>query len=156
MKNQKTQWGEAQQFLEAAFEYEGDKCLIWPYRRNDQGYAQIFHGSQCRYVSRIVCSKARGPAPSRKHDAAHSCGRGHLGCVAKAHLRWATRKANCVDKIAHGTSNGGAKNGRAKLTLSNVIEIRSRRGVEARSSLASRFNVNPSTISRIQLGQRWH
>lgn len=52
-----------------------------------------------------MCQKAHGDPPSPKHDAAHSCGRGHEGCVNPNHLSWKTKKQNQADRITHGTSH---------------------------------------------------
>lgn len=86
--------------------HRGNKCLIWPYDRDKNGYARIMIGGKNRSVARLVCEVVNGPAPTQKHDAAHGCGWGHGGCVAQAHLRWATRRENMADARAHGTIMG--------------------------------------------------
>lgn len=83
--------------------YEGSSCLYWPYYTGGKGYGQIEIDGQRLYVHRLVCEAVNGPPPTPEHQAAHSCGKGHLGCVARNHLRWATRIENEADKILHGT-----------------------------------------------------
>lgn len=90
-------------FREIVLAYDGNNCLPWPFGRHHNGYASMLSEGQTKYVHRLVCEEANGPPPTPKHDAAHSCGRGHEGCVTRRHLRWATRAENEADKIRHGT-----------------------------------------------------
>ncbi len=96
---------ELQRFLyDVALNYFGDECLVWPYTKNGVGYGQIRQGYQKLLVHRIICEQINGPAPSPKHEVAHNCGNGHLGCCAPNHLRWATRVENRADIKIHGPS----------------------------------------------------
>ncbi len=96
---------ELQRFLnEVALPYRGDECLVWPYSTNGVGYGQIRQGYKKLSVHRIICDAVNGPAPSEKHEVAHNCGNGHLGCCAPNHLRWATRIENRADIKIHGPS----------------------------------------------------
>jgi hypothetical protein len=136
-----------------------DPCLIWPHLRNGYGYAIVRRrslGKRKGYaVSRLICEDAYGPAPTSRHQAAHSCGKGHEGCVTKSHLRWATPKQNSDDRIVHGTSNRGERHGQAKLTESDVLEIRRLKDVASLSVIAARFSVDPTTIHKIHKHRRW-
>lgn len=132
-----------------------DACLIWPYGRNDKGYAQAWIDGRLRLVSRVVCDHTHGPPPSPKHEAAHSCGRGHLGCVASSHLSWKTSSENQADKIIHGTTNRGKKHKDAKLTENNVRAIRSLRGVLSFVQIASRFGVSKGAVADIFAERSW-
>jgi hypothetical protein len=103
-KDMKTKRGELLRYYnEVVRPYEGDDCLLWPYHRGGRGYAQISIDGKTRYVSRMICEEEHGPPPTGSEEAAHSCGNGHLGCVARNHLRWATKLENEQDKIGHGT-----------------------------------------------------
>lgn len=146
--------GSALSFLETVvLPFVGSECLIWPFTRNKSGHATVkFEGSN-QVVARIVCVKLKGPAPTSDHEAAHSCGRGHLGCVNGNHLRWATHAENEADKITHGTSNRGARHGMAKLT---EPEIKIIRAIKAPSrQIAAMFGVSQTTISKIKRGEGW-
>ena len=61
---------------------EGSGCLRWPFASNGVGYAQINIGRKKPLVSRLICERTHGPAPQVGMMAAHSCGKGHEGCVA--------------------------------------------------------------------------
>lgn len=148
--------GEAQAHLVGiVLNYEGDDCLTWPYCRNGDGYGIISYGEATRLVSRIVCEHVHGAPPSPFHEAAHSCGNGHLGCCAKAHLRWATRKENQADRSGHGTAPRGENCGKAVLTEQQVREIRALRGVKRQIDIAEEYGVGASTVSMIQARKIW-
>jgi hypothetical protein len=156
LRKHKTPNGIALQFLQKiAAEYDGSQCLMWPYGAGHDGYGLIDIGGKKRRVPRIICEIENGPAPEPGMDAAHSCGNGHLGCIARKHLRWATRKENVADARAHGTFARGETNGHSKLTESDVLDIRMMRGKVRVSRLAEKYGVSPSTISAVQYGTTW-
>lgn len=155
-----TERGKAQKyFYSVVLGYEGEDCLIWPYARGcgrgEDGYGRLQVLGKLRYVHRLVCEEANGPPPTPKHDAAHSCGRGHLGCVTKRHLSWKTRKENDADKIIHGTSNRGEKRWNSKLSEEQAKEIISLKGKEFQRETAKRFGVSRGAVAKIWQGRSW-
>ena len=73
-----------------------------------------------------------------------------------SNLRWGTQTENQHDRIAHGTSNHGEKNGCAFLKEEEVLQIRERRAAgESIVVLATDFNVTPTLINKIATGQIW-
>lgn len=148
--------GAPSRFLEMAKEYYGDECLTWPYRRSrGRGLVHISGRGTSFTVSRLVCEHAYGPAPLPGMEAAHSCGRGHLGCVARKHLRWATPKENTADKVIHGTLLKGEAHPNAKLSVEAVRQIRRLRPATPINALADMFCVSPRTISNVVSGKAW-
>lgn len=148
--------GEALSYLhDVVLSYEGSACLIWPYVRNFGGYGAVFVTGHTRIVSRYVCELLNGERPSDEHEAAHSCGNGHKGCVAPRHLSWKTRKENGEDKIRHGNSLRGEKSPKAKLTAADVREIRALRGTMTRLEIANRFGIKLPTLDGIYSGKNW-
>lgn len=155
----RTSPGAAARFLEdVALPYEGDHCLIWPFSRDRQGYART--GSSL--VSRIICRAVYGEPPTPRHEAAHSCGKGHLGCVTKRHLRWATKRENETDKRAHGTlltgldhPLHGENHPSHKLTTDDVRAIRLAGSAVSARFLARKYNVARPTIDAILLRRTW-
>lgn len=132
-----------------------DPCLIWPYNQNGAGYARMtLDGEEC-LVSRLACKDVHGEPPTAKHEAAHSCGKGHLRCVTRGHLSWKTQVGNSADKLIHGTHNRGERHGIAKLTETDVREIRSLKGRLPQQAIAAKFGVARSNVSLIQSGKRW-
>jgi len=148
--------GEAARFLrEVVLRYDRDECLPWPFARDDSGYGKIKDGNQIRKVSRIVCEKTHGPPPTPDHEAAHSCGKGHEGCAAPRHLSWKTPAENQADRITHGTDGRGERNPMAKLTASQIADIRARAGTMSQRAMGEMYGVAQTTISAIQRNVNW-
>ncbi len=150
--------GEPSKFLEQviAGEITSGGCIIWPYGRFSSGRAQI---SDPRYDTslayRVVCERVHGTAPTPDHEAAHSCGKGHLGCIAPHHLRWATSHDNHQDRKQHGTWRSGENHGSAKLTEADVREILRLKGEVGQRRLAKRYGVCKSLIGAIHRREIW-
>lgn len=147
--------GEAVKFLEEqAVTHAGNDCLTWPFARS-RGSAMIYIDGRNARAARIICERVHGPPPSADHEAAHSCGGDHLGCVNPRHLRWATGAENNQDKLAHGTHNRGERHNLSRLTEGDVRAIRASRGAESQRALAKRHGVSISTIKDIHAGRTW-
>ena len=147
--------GAGEKFIrEIAIPFTGDDCLIWPYGRS-HGYGFVNRKEGENYAHRIVCEAINGAPPSPKHDAAHSCGNGHAGCVNPNHLRWDTRQGNLADMFVHGTAPIGERNGQAKLTEDDVRIIRSIGYSAKRVEIAQRFNVSAGNVTMILQRKYW-
>lgn len=133
--------------------FDGGECLPWPYTLNKNGHGIVKVAGKNQLVSRIVCAELYGPPPSEDHEAAHSCGKGHLACVNGGHLRWATHAENEADKIRHGTSNRGERHGMAKLSAVEVLAIREM-AVPSRQ-IAKAFGISQTMVSKIKRGEAW-
>lgn len=135
-------------------EHHSDECVEWQFSQITHGYG-VFTKNRVRHrVHRFVCEAVNGPPASDKLDAAHSCG--NRLCINPRHLRWATRKENCADRLLHGTENVGERNGQAKLTETDVREIR--RLLESGEKLrvvAERFGISVSHVSDIKSRNNW-
>ncbi len=147
--------GEPLQWIKDHAAYEGDDCIRWPFEIAKYGYGTVKHEGKKRVASRVMCEEAHGPAPSPKHEAAHSCGNGHLACMNRRHIRWATKLENVHDAMAHGTNVRGEKVHCAKLTEEDVRRIRSIGRSMKQKEIATIFGVRDNTISRILSGKRW-
>ncbi len=151
--------GKTIRFLEdVVFPYAGDDCLAWPFCRSPQGRGTVSYGGRkggSKSVSRVVCTRVHGPAPTPKHEAAHSCGNGHNGCCNPRHLRWATKVENEADKRMHGTVALGARNGKAKLTDRDVLTIRALEAIASRKEIAEKFNISRVHVGYIVAGKTW-
>lgn len=136
--------------------YDGDECLLWPFS-DIKGYGQIRRNGRPQLVHRLVCEAHYGPPPTPAHHAAHSCGSGHLGCVAKRHIKWKTPSENEADKLAHGTAPRGEKCGTSKLTNPEVKAIRRLKELTglASDTIAKSFNVSRRTVDRIVSRDIW-
>lgn len=149
MKHPVARW-----FMLKALISTDDQCIYWPFSRSNEGYPRINRNGKPTPTSRWVCELVHGPAPSPEYEAAHSCGRGHLGCINPNHLRWDTRKGNFADKLIHGTDTRGQKSPVAKLTDAQVAAIRSIGEVVPQGLIAQEFGIAQSYVSRILSGSK--
>ena len=156
LKQKRIANGEAlRYFEEVVLAYDGDDCLLWPFWRAAGGYAYLRHDGRDQPVSRIACEAVHGPPPTPDHESAHSCGRGHLGCVTKRHLSWKTHAENMADMLVHGTSARGDRNGSVKLTESDVRQIRELGGSMLQQEIAKAFGVSRQTVGDIIARKSW-
>lgn len=152
----RTQKGVPLKWIEDNKNHKGDECLAWPFYISPSGYGRINMGGSGSWVAaRVMCQASHGPAPTPDHQAAHSCGKGHRGCVNPKHLYWATPVENAEDKIGHGTHKRGEDCHTARLTKAQVVEIRARVGSERGVDLAAEFGVSQMAISDIKNRRRW-
>jgi len=143
--------GRAYRWIVDHANHVGDDCLIWPFGGNN-GYGTFSLNGKQYYAHRFMCELVHGPAPEGNYHAAHSCGRGHLGCVHPHHLSWKTVSQNQFDRAQHGTQNAGKY---GKLTDKQAAEIRALRGAMPQREIAAMFGVSRSTISWVMTGKTW-
>ncbi|MCZ0964602.1 hypothetical protein, partial [Paracoccus benzoatiresistens] len=79
--------------------HHGNECLIWPFAAGDRKRGVLTYGGKVMSAPKAMCLAAHGEPPTAKHESAHSCGKGHLGCVHPGHLSWKTRKENRADLV---------------------------------------------------------
>lgn len=148
--------GKAIAWLREHVNYRQNDCLKWPMARDDHGYGFLGYEGKMAKAHRVMCELVYGPPPTPQHEAAHSCGRGHQGCINPRHLSWKTRSENQRDRRKHGTEGNGSKGAaRYKLTEADVAEIRTLFGVTTNREIAKRYDVTPGLISKIRNGHLW-
>jgi hypothetical protein len=140
-------------FLREHMADEDGECLIWPLSRHPTGYGTFGYEGKQPYAHRFMCELVNGPAPSPEHEAAHSCSRGHEGCVHPKHLSWKTRSGNQRDRYRNGAKRGWM--GRRKLTEEQAAEILRLKDEETVTALARRFGVSRGAIYMIHSGETW-
>lgn len=142
-------------WVERHAHYEGDECLKWPFGVNDTGRGKVTVEGKAMSAPRAMCLLAHGEPPTPQHEAAHSCGKGHEGCVNPRHLSWKTTSENRMDMADHGTLPRGEAVNTAKLTKDQVREIRRIGSRMDRKDIASMFGVAPCTVWEIQTRRSW-
>jgi len=105
-------------------------------------------------VHRLVCEAFHGPPPSPRYEVAHND-----GCPtnnAADNLRWATRRDNARDAIAHGTTLRGSKNCNSVLREHQVRQIKRliRTGQKC-AAIAETYGVSRSAITSIRDNKTW-
>lgn len=106
-------------------------------------------------VHRLVALAFLGTPPSGKNDCAHADGDKQNNAVSN--LRWASRQENESDKVLHGRSNRGERNGQARLSDAEAIALRKAgragpRGIQRR--LAAQYGLSEAAVSNIINGKR--
>lgn len=149
--------GECLRFIYGILAAEAiEECVKWPYSRDKDGYPDRvpFHNVR-RRVCAVICELENGLKPTPQHEAAHTCGKGHEGCVNPKHLRWATHKENCSDKAIHGTVQRGERNAAAILNEDQVRQIMALKGTDTNRNIGALFGVSASTVQHILTGRKW-
>ena len=128
-------------------------CWPWTGARTRGGYGQVWQaggrktGIRWVYAHRIAYELATGPIPAGR-NVLHRCD--NPPCCRPDHLFVGTH----ADNMADMSSKGRAAMPNAKLSEADVAAIRSSAG-ETQTSLAERYGVTQSAISRILHGKRW-
>jgi hypothetical protein len=140
-----------------------DGCWLWR-GTHTRGYG-IFSVNQTPIgAHRFSYELAHGSIPEGMFIC-HTCD--NPGCVNPAHLWAGTHQENVTDMITKGRNYTGGnppdrvargeRTHHAKLTASQVIEIRSRHksNPTSHAQLAKEYDVNPSMITRIINRENW-
>lgn len=154
--DEKNRWGsKPDEFVRELLLADTNECIEWPFTCS-RGRAMIRVNGKAISACRFICELVFGKPVTRYYEAAHSCGRGHLGCVNPRHLRWATPRENQADRIKHETHCRGTKSPNSKLTENDVLNIRRRAlGGESQISLAKDYGVGRTTIARVIDRETW-
>lgn len=141
-------------WLDETIGQETDDCITWPYGTT-KGYGHLRVEGKMEYAHRYVCIKVNGQPPTKDHEAAHSCGNGHLGCINKRHVSWKTHQQNMADKLAHGTVPFGGRSGKTKLTTDDVQEMRRLEETKSVKEIAAMFGLSYGGVYKILKADRW-
>lgn len=128
-------------------------CWLWTWSVEKGGYGHLSFEGHPRKAHRVMYELRYGPIPDGL-CVCHKCDT--PSCVNPEHLFVGTVADNVADKVRKGRSLAGENHNLAKLTVSQVREIRSSCRAGAKQCLlADRYNVSDATISFIKSGQRW-
>lgn len=141
---------------EVVMKSNSENCIVWPHSRGRDGYGNaIFVDGRRSRPHILVCEIKHGPRPTRRHEAAHSCGKGHEGCVNPTHLSWKTATENQQDRKFHGTYQYGELNPYAKLSAVQVKEIRVLGGTMSMREIAEMYGISRRNVSHILARRSW-
>lgn len=120
--------------------YGGVPCKKWV-RANIAGYGKIYIHGISIYAHILACIIGNNNIRPENLEASHLCN--FPLCVESSHLKFKTHEENMRDKIENGTH--------ATFPFDQVKKIRElyAKGSVTQYSLSIRYNVDPSTISRI-------
>lgn len=147
--------GEPVAWMRAHLGYQGHGCLIWPFGRTPYGYGMLTDDGHQQGAHRWACERLYGPPPSPAHHAAHTCGKGHEGCVNGRHLYWATPTDNAQDRQEGERRQAGETATNVTLREAEALEVYAHKGRTSQGVLAARYGVTRSAIKHIWSGRSW-
>lgn len=139
-----------------------DECWPWLGAKNCGGYGRICKGNRKGGAPTIQAHRASyelnvGPIPDGLFVCHHCDNR---ACVNPAHLFLGTAQDNADDMVRKGrsprhgkTHNSGERNGRAKLTAQQVIEIR--QSPMTYDQISKVYGISDGAISGILSRKNW-
>lgn len=130
-------------------------CWIWQLGRDASGYGTINRlDCQEKRAHRYFYEKRFGPIPAGML-VCHRCD--NPPCVNPDHLFLGTYKDNAHDSMNKGRWPNGSQRSQAKLTESQVLEIRLiyGSGGTTQLDLARKFGVSRSLVRNIVLNKAW-
>lgn len=114
------------------------------------GYGQFSLNGRAAYAHRVSYEMAKGLIP-KGMQIMHSCD--NRGCVNPAHLSLGTFDQNMADMTNKRRQAHGEKNGHAKLTAAQVLEVRNAIGTQ--QAIADAYGVCRPLVSMIRSRRIW-
>lgn len=127
-----------------------DDCWLWTGGTNKHGYGHMTREDGSRTKAHIFSYELH-KRPTGGLDVCHTCD--NPSCVNPAHFFLGDQAANnrdCVEKRRHAFGERHAKSKLSKQDVRKIFE-----SSDSCVSLAERYGVAASTISRIQTGKSW-
>lgn len=72
-----------------------------------------------------------------------------------SNLRWDTKASNQADRLKHGTSSRGGRNGNVKINESTAREIKKLLPALSQEQIAMRFGISRSAVRDMKSGKLW-
>lgn len=152
-------YGDAQTFMISLAGITCDECVAWPFGKTKDGYGRIRWKGVSLGAHVVAATLSHGEKPTPKHEACHTCGNGHLGCVNPRHLYWGTRADNVADAMAHGTAfalnrSTGEYSPNAKFSDAVIADARARMAAgETAQSVARDLGIGRNYIYLVRDGK---
>lgn len=131
-----------------------DECWEWLGAKKASGYGVYKINYRQYRAHRLIYEEWRRARLSSKDKICHSCD--NPGCVNPFHLFRGSHDANMKDMVRKGRSPRGKRNGRAKLTARDVVNIRNDyRDGKTIKEIAEEYPVTQNTIHKIVHELTW-
>lgn len=134
---------------------EDSQCWNWTAGRQSKGYGSFgISKGKTALAHRVAYQLEKGAIPEG-FLVRHTCD--NRLCCNPAHLELGTIADNNRDAVQRGRNAKGERNGRAKLTAAQVLEMRRLRGEESKKivDLARMYRMHTRSISNIVNNKYW-
>lgn len=123
-------------------------CWLWTGSKTNAGYGQLMINRRPQLAHRLSYLMVAGQLDGDK-EVMHICD--NPLCVNPGHLVLDTHQANILDAFAKGIMKSGEESPNAKLTDSQVTEIRKKaaEGTDTYEEIAEEFGINKDYVSAI-------
>lgn len=131
------------------------ECWPWTATKLRTGYGTINTGDATRtaLAHRVCWTLHHGAIPEGKH-VLHTCD--NPSCVNPRHLFLGTHQDNMRDKVAKQRHPRGERQGSAKLTTADVLDIRARRAAGTPLAvLAAEYGLHRVYVSKVARRVAW-
>lgn len=134
-----------------------DACWPWNGDRNWQGYGRFGHRGRVLKAHQVAWEVANGRSVPDGLIVRHLCqGGGNPWCCNPRHLDTGTHRQNSDDKLASERQARGSGHGHARLTESQVRQIRAQASAgEPQRQIARQFGVSQPTVAMIVRRKTW-
>ena len=141
-------------YVTSSGKIKGPSGKILKPMKTSTGHLYVTRGRKSKklYVHRAVITAFRG-LPERGMVCRHMNGKPDDNRIDN--LEWGTKKDNTSDARKHGALPVGSRSGTAKLTETQVIEIRRLHGTMSLRKIAKLYGVSHTAIRRAALGIKW-
>ena len=125
-------------------------CVTWEAGKTSDGYGVVNFDGKSLLAHRIAFEIFKGVDP-KGNCVCHTCD--NPSCINVSHLFLGSQAENMADMKAKGRRKNiglGEKNGRAKLNLCKITEMREKRMAgKTLKEIASEYQVGTSTVCRV-------
>ena len=124
-------------------------CHEWTGCLLPNGYGQFHKDGKTAYAHRVAYEIANGDPGTA--FVLHECD--NRKCVNPKHLFIGDFEANMADMVGKGRRAHGERNGHAKLTREQVLQIRQE--AASQQVIADKYGISRSLVSMIRSGRIW-
>lgn len=125
-------------------------CWVWMGAITSRGYGQLQKNNKKIYAHRASYMAFKGDIPDGMY-VCHTCD--NVSCVNPDHLFLGSQKDNMQDMKNKGRSTFGEKNGQAKLTPLQILQIKAMK--KTQQKIADCFGISRQLVGYIKSGKRW-